>query len=97
MEDFSTAVQLYEELAKSRGSVDYEAAEDILVNYLASRAQNTWLTGVGQGKDPFGRSQDTYEACFNRAYESAVLGKFQEAEELLKRSNGMNITTRSHD
>jgi hypothetical protein len=89
MEDFATAVRLYEELAKSKGSVDHEA-EDILTNYLAARAQSAWVTGVGYGKESprLGDSHDSYEVCFNRAYELTALGRFEEAEELLNRAQG---------
>jgi hypothetical protein len=90
MEDFATAVQLYEELANSKGSVDHEV-EDILTNYLAARAQNAWVTGVKDGKESLQDSRDSYEVCFNRAYELAALGKFAEAEELLNRAQGITV------
>jgi hypothetical protein len=84
MEDFATAVHLYEELAKSGGSIDHEA-EDIMSNYYAARAQHAWLTGMGTGKE-IRNTLDSYEVCFNGAYELAGLSQLAEAEELLNRA-----------
>jgi hypothetical protein len=84
MEDFTTAIRIYEELAKSAASIDHEA-EDIASNISAARAQSTWTAGIGSGELK-SHANDGYEVCFNRAYELIALGKFSEAEEALIRS-----------
>jgi len=84
MEDFSTSVRIYEELAKGGEHVDHET-EDITSNLSAARAQSTWTTGIERGKRRTHGSEG-YEVCFNHAYELIALGKFLEAEEALARA-----------
>ena len=86
MEDFTTSMKLYTELAQSNGIIDHEA-EDITANFSAARAQNTWTTGIGLGGDQ--KIQDSYELCFNLAYELIALGKLAQAEEALNRAESI--------
>jgi hypothetical protein len=84
MEDFTTSIRIYEELAKTEGFVDHEA-EDIASNLSAARAQSTWTAGISSGERKT-HANDGYEVCFNHAYEAIALGKFSEAEEALIRA-----------
>jgi len=84
MEDFTTSVRIYQELAKGGESVDHEA-EDLTSNLFAARAQSTWTAGIGHGQHST-HANDGYEVCFNHAYELIALGKFSEAEEALARA-----------
>ena len=86
MEDFATSAKLYAELARSKGIIDHEA-EDIASNYSAARAQDTWTTGIGHGEDKAAR--DSYEVCFNVAYEFIALGNLDQAEEALHLAESM--------
>jgi hypothetical protein len=86
MEDFSTSAKLYAALGLSKGVIDHEA-EDIVSNYSAARAQDTWTTGLGHGEDNAAR--DSYEVCFNAAYELIALGKLDQAEEALHLAESM--------
>lgn len=86
MEDFATSVKLYAELEQSNGVIDQEA-EDIATNFSAARAQNTWTTGIGIGDEQ--NAQDSYEVCFNLAYELIASGKLVHAEEALNRAESI--------
>jgi hypothetical protein len=86
MEDFTTSMKLYTELAQSNGVIDHET-EDIAANSSAARAQHTWTTGIGIGDDQ--NAQDSYEVCFNLAYELIALGKLAQAEEALNRAESI--------
>jgi len=87
MEEFEMAMRLYGELTKTKGSVDHET-EDITSNYLAARAQNTWVTGIAHqsGGDEL---YESYEVYFNLAYELTALEKLTEAEDMLNRSQSI--------
>lgn len=86
MEDFATSMKLYADLTLSKGAIEHED-EDIASNYSAARAQNTWTTGIGHGEDQTVR--DSYEVCFNHAYELIALGQLDQAEEALNRAESM--------
>ena len=86
MEDFVTAMQLYADLEKSRGTVDRES-EDLASNYSAACAQSTWTSGIRHGEEQ--RPRDVYEVCFNLAYELIALGRLEEAEEALNRAESI--------
>jgi hypothetical protein len=86
MEDFTTSMKLYTELAQSNGLIVHET-EDIAANSSAARAQNIWATGIGLGGDQ--NTPDSYEVCFNLAYELIALGKLAQAEEALNRSESI--------
>jgi hypothetical protein len=88
MEDFATSMRLYADLVQSTGIIDHEA-EDIASNRSAARAQNTWITGIGD--DDRQNPGDSYEVCFNLAFELTALGKLAEAEELLNRAESMTL------
>jgi hypothetical protein len=89
MEDFAMAMELYAELQRSKGHVDHEE-EDMAANYFASKAQNTWSTGLGDGK--MQDSRGSYEVQFNIAYELIALGKLAEAEEALYLAESISPT-----
>jgi len=83
MEDFATAMKLYSDLEQSKGMIDHES-EDLASNYSAARAQDTWTTGIGHEKGQ--EIGESYEVCFNKAYELIALGQLNEAEEALIRA-----------
>jgi hypothetical protein len=83
MEDFAIAMKIYANLRQSSGSLDHEA-EDIASNHAATRAQYSWNTGIGHEEKQL--PNESYEFCFNLAYELIALGKFAEAEEVLNRA-----------
>jgi hypothetical protein len=89
MEDFALAMQIYAKLEKSRGAIDREA-EDIASNYSAARAQRTWTIGIGDVRKH--GSGESYEVCFNLAYELAALGKLAEAEEALNHAQSTKLS-----
>ena len=82
MERFADSMKLYEELQKGKPLLDRET-EDIASNYSAAKAQETWTTGVGHIEN---LDQESYDVCFNVAYELMALGNFAKAEELLNRA-----------
>ena len=86
MEDFATSMKIYSDLERSTGIVDHEL-EDIASNLSAARAQDVWTTGIGHGEIP--NDSESYEVCFNIAYELTASGKLAEAEEMLKRAESL--------
>jgi hypothetical protein len=86
MEDFATAVNIYADLRQSSGSLHHEE-EDVTSNCSAARAQYSWNTGIGHDEQlsPI----ESYEVCFNLAYELIALGRFAEAEEALNHAESI--------
>lgn len=83
MEDFASAVGIYEDLKKRRGQIDNEA-QDIASNLSASKAQIAVLTGIGS--EDASDASDGYEIQFNLACQFIAIGKLSEAEKALNKA-----------
>ena len=93
MEDFATAMKLYDKLQQSSGAIEHET-EDIACNYSAARAQNAWITGRSQ--NPEWNPHESYEVFFNLAYELIATGKLAEAEDALNKAESMALQVSSY-